>query len=458
MKPENHSTEPNPYEAPRASHDSPPAGAATGAEIAGPPPSRGSLLVIFLTVFIDLLGFGMVLPLLPIYAESFGVSESGWEIGLLMSSFSAMTFIFAPLWGRASDRIGRRPVLIVGLLGSVGFYLLFGIAAIFKSMTLLFVARIGAGIAGATIPAAQAYIADVTSLKNRAKGMALIGAAFGLGFTFGPLLGAAALIFSGSVETSPWPGFVAAILSGVAAFLAIFLLPESLRPGSRAAGHAIIDWRAWHDAAVTPSVPALLATAFASVVSFGAFETTLSLLLKDEKHLPFHYSFAQVLLYYAFIGFSLTIAQGFLVRRLAPRIGEVRLTLAGGITTMLGFALLVWASKAGSLPLLMIASAVEVTGFAFMTPSLQSLISRRSDPSKQGGILGVSQSTSSLARVVGPLIAIPLFYRSPADALPYWAALGIMAVATIIFVMFARHGSDHAGSTSGLAMPAEALE
>src|SRR5215471_1725087 len=103
------------------------------AEPTGPPPSRGSLLVIFLTVFIDLLGFGMVLPLLPIYAKSFGVEKEGWEIGLLMASFSAMTFIFAPLWGKASDRIGRRPVLIVGLIGSVGFYLLFGLATIFKS-------------------------------------------------------------------------------------------------------------------------------------------------------------------------------------------------------------------------------------------------------------------------------------------------------------------------------------
>src|SRR5436190_19719015 len=204
----------NPYESAREAVDE-----------SSRPASRGSLLVIFLTVFIDLLGFGMVLPLLPVYAKSFEIKEEGWVIGLLMASFSAMTFIFAPLWGRASDRIGRRPVLIVGLIGSVGFYLLFGIATIYRSMTLLFIARIGAGIAGATIPAAQAYIADVTSLKNRAKGMALIGAAFGLGFTFGPLLGAAALLFSSAVETSPWPGFVAAILSAIACVLAIFLLP-----------------------------------------------------------------------------------------------------------------------------------------------------------------------------------------------------------------------------------------
>ncbi|MBL9082313.1 MAG: MFS transporter, partial [Planctomycetales bacterium] len=130
--------------------------------------SKASLFVIFLTVFIDLLGFGMVLPLLPIYAKQF--SATGLTIGLLMSSFSAMQFIFAPLWGRLSDRIGRRPVLIVGLAGSVVFYGLFGYATVAKSLMLMFVARIGAGIAGATISTAQAYIADCTTLETRAKG------------------------------------------------------------------------------------------------------------------------------------------------------------------------------------------------------------------------------------------------------------------------------------------------
>src|SRR5688500_16071079 len=147
------------------------------------PPSRGSLLVIFLTVFIDLLGFGMVLPLLPIYAKTFGVDKHGWEIGLLMASFSAMTFIFSPLWGRLSGRIGRRPGLPVALAGSALLYARFGLATVWQSLTWLFGSRIGAGIAAATIPTAQAYIADSTTVKTRAKGMALIGAAFGLGFT-----------------------------------------------------------------------------------------------------------------------------------------------------------------------------------------------------------------------------------------------------------------------------------
>ena len=150
-----------------------------------------------------------------------------------MASFSLMQFLFAPLWGRLSDRIGRRPVLIVGLLGSVVFYALFGVASIQKSLLLLFVARIGAGIAGATISTAQAYIADTTTPQTRARGMALIGAAFGLGFTFGPLLAAAAILGSGKeVSNSPWPGFVASGLSAVALLLAIFRLPESLQAGT----------------------------------------------------------------------------------------------------------------------------------------------------------------------------------------------------------------------------------
>ncbi len=204
-------------------------------------PRKASLLVIFLTVFIDLLGFGMVLPLLPIYAKDFaeqlglepGHSRIGLLIGLLMSSFSLMQFMFAPLWGRLSDRIGRRPVLMIGLAGSVVFYTLFGIATVLKSLPLLFATRIGAGVAGATISTAQAYIADATSLQNRARGMAMIGAAFGLGFTFGPLFGFLA-VPSGAGDPGPGPGYAAAGLSAIALCLAYFKLPESLRPDSKA--------------------------------------------------------------------------------------------------------------------------------------------------------------------------------------------------------------------------------
>jgi MFS family permease len=412
-----------------------------------PPPSRGSLLAIFLTVFIDLLGFGMVLPLLPIYAEAFGVKKGGWEIPLLMSSFSAMQFLFAPLWGKLSDRIGRRPVILAGLLSSALFYLLFGLAAVWHSLLWLFIARIGAGIAGATISTASAYIADVTTRQTRAKGMALIGAAFGLGFTFGPLIGAAALIFSrgaSDVGTSPWPGYAAGLLSLAAFALAVFLLPESLHSGQAQTHHALLDLQAWRNALSMPSVPALLATSFVSVLSFGAFETTLSLLLK-RRELPFHFEFHQVLLYFAFIGLTLTLAQGLLVRRLSGRVGEVVMATSGCIVTVAGFIFLTYASRKGSVPILMAASAVEVTGFALMTPSLQSLISRRSDPAKQGAVMGVAQSISALARIFGPLISVKQFDIEP--TLPYWTAIGMMAAAMTVFLLFARHGKDYGPPT-----------
>ena len=203
-------------------------------------PQHGSLFVIFLTVFIDLLGFGIVLPLLPIYGEQFATQhgftagQAGWMVGLLMASFSAMQFFFLPVWGRLSDLYGRRPILLVGLAGSTVFYTLFGVATVWGSLAWLFVARIGAGIAGATISTAQAYIADTTSAANRTKGMALIGAAFALGFTVGPLIGAAALLVGTTGDVSPWPGYFAAGLSGTALLLALWLLPESKTPAEAA--------------------------------------------------------------------------------------------------------------------------------------------------------------------------------------------------------------------------------
>src|SRR5262245_17337331 len=245
-------------------------------------PHRGSLLVIFLTVFIDLLGFGLVLPLLPLYADYFTVDESGLALGMLLASYSAMQMLFAPLWGRLSDRIGRRPVLMIGLLGSVVFYAAFGVATVLKSFTLLFITRVGAGIAGATIPTAQAYIADTTTLKQRAKGMAFIGMAFGLGFAIGPLFGLIALP-SEHAPPVPWPGYMASALSAIALMLAIFWLPESRHPGSEKAGRRLWDWEGFRTALSVPSIGMLLIAIFVCVFSFANFESTLSLLIGARR-------------------------------------------------------------------------------------------------------------------------------------------------------------------------------
>lgn len=416
---------------------------------------KASLLVIFLTVFIDLLGFGMVIPLLPVYGKQFAVQHGfteqqvGWMMGLLMSSFSLMQFVFAPLWGRLSDRIGRRPVLMVGLAGSVVFYALFGIATVQQSLVWLFVSRIGAGIAGATISTAQAYIADVTSLENRTKGMALIGAAFGIGFTFGPLFGAFALSWEGEGnELGPGPGYAAAALSAVALAIAAFRLQESLDPNRAPPERSWFNFNSLRDALAMPSVGLLLLTAFVSVFSFANFESTISLLLKDEQG-AFAFKLKQVLYVFAFIGLALTVIQGGVVRRLSGKVADEKLAATGTVIMIVGFALLSYVATTGSLPLLLVALAVEVCGFAFFTPSVNALISRRSDPAKQGGILGVLQSANSLARILGPIAGLRLFHFQLASdhphspQLPMWVAAGLMSLALFLLLFAAPRGKDY---------------
>ncbi|UUO07490.1 MFS transporter [Blastopirellula sp. J2-11] len=417
--------------------------------------SRGSLAVIFLTVFIDLLGFGIVLPLLPIYASQFGVDEHGIELGLLMASFSAMQFLFAPLWGLLSDRIGRRPVIMIGLSGSVIFYAIFGIATEWQCIWLLFVARIGAGIAGATISTAQAYIADTTSLENRSKGMALIGMAFGLGFTFGPLLGFLA-VPTGEGDPGPWPGYVAAILSAGALILAWFKLPESMPRDTAARSsntHRGLSLRSLRTALGTKSIRGLLIAFFVCVFSFANFETTLGMMIHGSRlpDSPFHFSFRAVCLTFAFIGATLAIVQGGIVRRLAGRVSEGTLAATGGIAQIIGFLLIAAAVKTGSTGLLFLALAIIVGGFAFVTPSLNSLLSRRSDPEKQGEILGLAQSVNSMARIVGSGLGIPLLMISM--TLPAYVAAGLMVIGVVLVIAAARGGTDFEA-----ASPSEAAE
>jgi MFS family permease len=457
------------------------------------PPRKGSLLVIFLTVFIDLLGFGMVLPLLPIYGKQFAADygwESqrvGWVVGLLMSSFSAMQFLFLPIWGRASDRWGRRPILLIGLAGSTVFYFGFGLATVSRSLAGLFFTRIGAGIAGATIATAAAYIADSTPKEKRAKGMALIGAAFALGFTLGPSLGVVSLLAGGKLALSPWPGYTAAGLSAVAFLLAAVLLPESLRPeamgkdalgsetpppagqsvaGSRTRGAAshrsLLDFNALRQALGAPTIGLLLLTSFIAVFSFANFESTLSLQLENlvlagpgrsavldglvgwarqrGYGAPDDTKLVVIFAVFGFLGLTLTLAQGFLVRRLADKLPEGLMAAGGGVAASLGLMLLGLAARRGSFNLLVLGMVVEVVGFAFVNPSLQSLLSRRSRADEQGGVLGLGQSVASLARILGPVAGIRLFaYRPEA---PYFAAAAVMAIAVLAIVWVAEHGQD----------------
>lgn len=226
---------------------------------------RAKLGTVFLIVFIDLIGFGMVIPLLPLYAETF--APRPLTFGLLMASYSLMQFLFAPILGRLSDRVGRRPILLVSLAGAVGGYLLLGLAS---SLVLLFAARVVAGIAGANISTAQAVIADITGPENRAKGMGVIGAAFGLGFILGPAFGGLLVPFGYGV-----PGFAAAFTSLVALAMTYFLLPETLDPSARSEArrepfNAERLWRALRH----PSLGLCLIVFLLATTAFSAFEVT----------------------------------------------------------------------------------------------------------------------------------------------------------------------------------------
>jgi MFS family permease len=401
----------------------------------------GSLAVIFLTVFIDLLGFGMVIPLLPIYARQFSADEHGWQLGALMAVFSVMQLFATPFWGRLSDRVGRRPVLMIGLAGSVVFYTMFGVATMMSSFWLLFFSRVGAGISGATISTAQAYIADTTSLGERPRGMALIGVAFGCGFTLGPLFGFLAV--PKGDEAGPWPGFAAAGLSALALLLAWVLLPESLHAQSQSAARRRFDVQALREAPAISSIGLLLMALFVCGFSVACVETTLGILIKREEGYSsaFEFGWKEVCLTYAMIGFTLVLVQGGIVRPLARRVAEGRLAACGALVEMIGFGMLVYSIRQGAVAVLFVSLILIVSGFAFIQPSLQSLISRRTDPAHQGAVLGVGQSVSALARICGSFIGIPLLYLS--HTLPYFVGAALMAISLMLIIIASRQGKDY---------------
>ncbi|MCA9055670.1 MAG: MFS transporter, partial [Planctomycetaceae bacterium] len=412
--------------------------------------------IVFLVVFIDLLGFGIVLPLLPRYGDYFHADRLA--LGGLMAAFSAMQFLFAPLWGRLSDRFGRRPVLMVGLAGSVLFYGLFGYVSAWPPETILLglgpigwmmITRIGAGIAGATIPTAQAYIADSTGERERGKGMAMIGAAFGLGFTFGPLLAAAFASDNLGDPPSSAPGYLASGLAALALLGAVFLLPESLHPESRPAGRDWLKFGSLGAALVKPAIGPLLITMFLVTFAFAQFESTLSLLTE-----ALGMSEQDNFYVFAYLGLILTLAQGLLVRRLLPRIGENQCAIVGAVLLTIGF-LLVGATapeassesaetlESGGRAMLFGVLPVSVVGFAMLTPALQSLLSLKSAAGDQGGVLGLGQSMSAMARILGPVVGIALVKTDP--RYPFWSAALTMVLGILLVLSVARSGPDPVG-------------
>jgi DHA1 family tetracycline resistance protein-like MFS transporter len=351
--------------------------------------------ILFLIVFIDLVGFGLVIPLLPFYAERFAASPL--QMTTLFATYSLMSMVTAPFWGRLSDRVGRRPVLLVSMAAAALAYAWLAFAS---RLWMLFAARAVAGACAGNIAAAQAYIADVTPPERRAKGMGMIGAAFGLGFIIGPVLGG--VLAGEDVATADLvtPGLMAAALSLVACLGVILMLPESLAAGAAARPHS--RFAALRDALARPVLAQLLAVFFLSTLAFSGMETTFAWWALAQ----FGWGPRSTGFVFFYVGLLSALLQGVLIGPLARRWGEERLMLGGLALIALGLLVLPFAAD---LPLLLIAVTLLAVGNGAAAPSLSSLISRRAGVREQGEVMGVAQSAGALARVLGPLVAGALF-------------------------------------------------
>jgi MFS family permease len=394
---------------------------------AAPGPRAASLGTLFLTVFLDLLGFGLVIPFLPGMARRLGAGD--FVATMPGAIFSVMQFVFIPIWGRLSDRVGRRPVLLWSIFASSAGMALLGFA---PTLALVLAARAFSGVATANIAVAQAYIADVTTPENRARGMGMIGIAFGLGFILGPFMGGELSRFPVLGREGTLPAFVAAGLSAVNFFLALRNLPESLPAaarGKRVRRAVPLDIGAFRESVHTPGIGAAVAINFLFILWFAGMEQTFRLFTADR----FGMSDAATGRVFGLVGIVSAAIQGGLVGRLARRFGEGRLVQGGLGIQAAAFALLGLSplfGAAGKLALYC-AAALIAAGNGLTQPSLPAFASRRASAENQGMTLGTLQSASALARALGPLVGGAL-YATVAPSAPYFAgAAGLLAAGII---------------------------
>lgn len=394
--------------------------------------SRGRLGILFFTVFIDLLGFGLILPIASYYAISFNATAG--QVPLLGATFSAMAFIFLPFWGQLSDSIGRRPVLLISTIGSFFAYLVFGSA---QSLVWLFIARGIAGVTSANIPAAQAYIADSTTPELRSKGMGLIGAAFGLGFILGPPIGGALAELGKALGLGySLVGYGAALLSLINAFLIYRFLPESRVPSDKAQkGPARSPLTArylqFRSAFGAPGMAILFLVFFVFVYAFANMEWTFGLLTMERLDWTSANGGERYNSYvFGVIGVIGAVTQGFLIGRLVPRFGERNVLVVGLAILAVGLGLM---SVIHSIPVLMASIVLVSFGNGLCSPSLSSLVSRRAPADVQGSVLGVQQSLGALGRILGPSIGGFLF-QNVGSAWPFRVGAFGMFVAWVLVV------------------------
>ena len=398
------------------------------------------LFLIFLTVFIDMVGFGIIIPVLPLYAEHFHATPA--EIGWLTGIYSGMQVIFVPILGRLSDRFGRRPVLIVSLAGTAVGFLIMGWAS---SLALFFVARIIDGATGGNIATAQAYVADVSTPENRARSMGVIGAAFGLGFTFGPMIGG---IMSHISYAAPF--YFAAALATVDVVLLYFILPESLSAEYRSKPHDRVRLAEVFQHGHGRLFGTIVATYFFTITGFAIMTTLFALF--TEKH--FGFDARQTGYVFGFIGVISVILQGGLIGRLVKMFGETALARTGLLLLAGALTLL---PLVPTLPALLAVCAAVAISNGLTTPTLNGLASQMVDRGWQGRALGVMQSAGSLGRLIGPLLGGWLLMFDLGKPLRLYARTPLFASGAILLIAFALALSFHKPAQDK-AQPATALE
>jgi MFS family permease len=377
---------------------------------------KKSVGIIFLTVLVDLVGFGLILPLIPIYADNF--KASGLFIAVIFTSYSLMQFLFAPLWGRLSDRIGRRPVLLTSTACACLSYVIFAIGSGLHNNALalwvMLASRIFAGICGANITVAQAYLADITPPEQRSAKMGLVGMAFGLGFILGPILGASSTKLFGVTG----PGWTAATLCAVNFIWASLMLAESWQPSAHfQTQRPHLDQ--WMHVLRTPRLNLLVAIFFLATFCFSGFETSIGLLVEKNFNVAEERGLNSVLgtvaLLIAYCGLIGASVQGGLLRRLVKKMGEPKLIAASLFMAAAGIAMLPFLKYWG---LLLAGLAVFAAGSSMTRPPVFGMISILTPAHEQGSTMGVAQGVGSLARIAGPIFVMGIFGKDHL-AVPY---------------------------------------
>jgi len=388
------------------------------------------MTILFLTMFIVMVGFGVIMPILPFYAESLGATAT--DLGLLFAAYSVVQFFFSPIWGQMSDRVGRKPMILLGLVGFSLSFVLFGLA---DSLPMLFVARILGGIlSAATLPTIMAYIADTTDVKSRGGGMGVLGAAMGMGITFGPVIGG----YLGEINAS-LPFYFSAALALAVALFAALLLPESRSKAAQLAARQKTNTRrgplgnladVWQ--ALWGPIGFILILAFLASFASANLEGTFALF--SQEHLGFGES--QMGLLFGIMGIVMALTQALLVGRFINSWGEQRMIQIGLVSSAIGYFCLLFTYDMVSVAVVM---GIMGVGNAALRPAVNSLASKRSSADEQGAVMGVVNSYNSLGRIFGPIMGGLIF-----DALGYqwpYIAGGILffLIWGVSFMLFRRN-------------------